>query len=481
LTLSKKHPAIIPIKSSCNNNSQNNFSIFGKNIKSVNITIIEDDSWYANFLRHQISLNEDHNVQHFEDGTTALKTLKQAPDVITVDYSLPDIDGKELVSKLKQRFPETEIIMISGQNEVALALDVLRLGIHDYIIKDDNTKDRLWHALLQIGEKRKLTQEVVRLTEEVRTKYSFSKLIKGDQKHLLPLFKLMQKACETSINVSITGETGTGKELVAKAIHYNSKQANGPFVAVNLSAIPSELIESELFGHEKGAFTGAQQRRIGKFEEAQGGTLFLDEIGEVDLNTQVKLLRVLQEFEIQRVGDNKTIKISCRIITATHRNLGELVKEGKFRQDFYFRILGLPIELTPLRQRKTDILLLANYFLEEFSKANKLPRMNFSEAARHKLLNYHFPGNIRELRSIVDLACILADEGTIDAQHLQFQSSVNGIDLMDKELTLDEVTEILILKHYKKYKSLPKIAQLLGVGKSTIYRFIQSRNMNLND
>ena len=286
----------------------------------------------------------------------------------------------------------------------------------------------------------------------------------------------MEKACKTNINVSVTGETGTGKELVAKAIHYNSNRSKKKFVAVNVSAIPSELLESELFGHEKGAFTGADARRIGKFEEANKGTIFLDEIGEMDIALQAKLLRVIQERELVRVGDNKPIKLDIRIICATHKNLLEEVQKGTFREDLYYRLIGLPIELPPLRNRKEDILILTKHFISEFSKQNGLGKVEVNQTAQDKLLAYNYPGNIRELKALVELACAICEDGIITENEINFSatSSNNMQHMLNQELTLREYTNQIIKLHLKQYNNnVMKVAKKLDVGKSTIYRMLK--------
>jgi two-component system, NtrC family, response regulator AtoC len=295
------------------------------------------------------------------------------------------------------------------------------------------------------------------------------------------VFNMMEKAARTNITVSIAGETGTGKELVAKSIHYNSTRKNQPFVAVNLAAIPKDLLESELFGHEKGAFTGAVARRIGKFEEASKGTFFLDEIGEMDINMQAKLLRALQEKEITRVGSNEIVKIDVRIIVATHRNLVEMVKDGTFREDLYYRLLGLPINLPPLRERENDVLIIAKHFMQTFCKENGLPNKNFSTEAKKKLMGHAFPGNVRELKSVIELACVMSEANSIEAEHLNVSAQNVMSDLMMKDMTLKEFTNKMIQYYLDKYNyDVLKVARKLDVGKSTIYRMIQNKEVYVN-
>jgi len=264
--------------------------------------------------------------------------------------------------------------------------------------------------------------------------------------------------------------------VVAKGIHYNSPRKGKPFVAVNMAAIPRELVESELFGHEKGAFTGAIARKTGKFEEANGGTLFLDEIAELDLSVQSKLLRVLQEREVIRVGGSEKVKLDIRLLVATHKNLSEEVKKGNFREDLYYRVMGLPIELPPLRERGSDVLILAKHFLEEFTKDNKLPAMTLSQEARDKLVRYHFPGNIRELKAMIDLAAVMANEREIQADDITFSATREEDMFSSGQKTLRQYTCDIIRHFLKKYDDdVLTVAEKLDIGKSTIYKMIQQK------
>jgi DNA-binding NtrC family response regulator len=285
----------------------------------------------------------------------------------------------------------------------------------------------------------------------------------------------LEKAVSTNITVSIDGETGTGKELVAKAIHYNSARKNKKFVAVNIAAIPKELIESELFGHEKGAFTGAASRRLGRFEDANRGTIFLDEIGEMDINLQAKLLRVLQEKEISRIGGNEVIKLDVRVIVATHKDLPEEVSKGNFREDLFYRLLGLPVHLPPLRERDNDIILIAKSLLRNFCKENRIPEIQISVAAQEKLMQYSFPGNVRELKSIIELAAVMCNGESINSDDLKFGNLARLEKLLTEELTLRELN-IKVIKYYlEKYDSNVKlVADKLGIGKSSIYRYLNN-------
>jgi len=277
---------------------------------------------------------------------------------------------------------------------------------------------------------------------------------------------------------SVQGETGTGKELVAKAIHYNSTRKKRPFVAINLSSIPTELIESELFGHQKGAFTGAVAKREGLLQSANGGTLFLDEIAEIPENIQVKLLRVLQEMEMSPVGSNEKVKLDFRLITATHKNLSEEVEKRRFRKDFFFRIKGVTIHLPPIKERGRDVIVLAKYFLDEFAKENKLPNKSLSKGAIKKLMHYRFPGNVRELKSLMQTAFVLAESETIEEEDFVFDFNLDTMKYdLDKEMSLENYVCNIIQHKLNQHKNIVKTANALGIGKSSIYKLIAEKKI----
>ena len=393
------------------------------------------------------------------------------PDIITLDYSLPDMTGMDVLTKITDFNPELPVVIISGQENINTAVELLKHGARDYIMKNDDIKTRIWNTVKIFKENLNLRDEIKSLREEIGKKYEFTKSIVGNSAPIKQIFGLMEKAVKTNITVSISGETGTGKEVVAKAIHYNSSRNKKPFVIINVSAVPEDLIESEMFGHEKGAFTGASSTRIGKFEEANLGTLFLDEIGEMSLNMQAKLLRAIQEREFTRVGGNTVIKSDVRIIVATNRNLMDEVKKGNFREDLYYRLLGLPIELPPLRDRGSDILLLAKHFMDAFCTENAMEKLNLSKTAQEKLLKYPYPGNVRELKAIVELSAVMANSSSIQPDDINFQGSSSLNDLMMQELSLVEYNKKIIKSFLKKYDdNILLVAKKLDIGKSTIYR-----------
>jgi DNA-binding NtrC family response regulator len=440
----------------------------------VRIFVVEDDPAYAKFLKYVLSLNPDYEVEFFTSGKECINGLHKKPAIITLDYSLPDMPGEKVLGQIREFDPNISVIIVSAQEKIGTAVELLKGGAFDYITKDEEAKDRILNSINNARNKISLIREIDHLKQEISTKYEFEKSIIGTSPAIKKVFSLLEKAVTTNITVSISGETGTGKELIAKAIHYNSRQKKKAFVAVNVAAIPKELIESELFGHEKGAFTGAVNRRIGKFEEAEGGTIFLDEIGEMDISLQAKLLRVLQEKEVTRIGSNEVIKVDARIIVATHKDLQQETKAGRFREDLYYRLLGLPILLPPLRERGQDVILIAKSFLDNFSKENHMKKIRISAEAQERLLQHSFPGNVRELRSIVELAAVMCNDGEIQAKDLTFTNATADSSLMMKEMSLEEYTYRIIRSYLTKYDgNVLEVARRLDIGKSSIYRYLK--------
>lgn len=440
------------------------------------IFIVEDNDWYNRLLVHYLGMNPDFEIKSFFNGKDLLNNLHESPDVITLDYRLPDMKGNELLKKIRERDESIEVIVISEQEDIQTAVDILKEGAFDYLVKNDQIQARLNSTIQKIRKNAGLKNRIQVLEREVVARYGFEKSIIGNSPAIEKILEMMHKAAENNIVVTLTGETGTGKEVIAKAIHFNSARREKPFIAVNMSAISSELFESEFFGHEKGAFTGAVARRKGKFEEADGGTLFLDEVADTDMNFQPKLLRALQEREITRIGSNQPVKFDCRIIVATNRNLQNEVKNGNFRQDLYYRLYGLPIELPPLRERGKDVLLLARHFMESFCQENNLPLKNLSPEAMDRLMGYSWPGNVRELKSVTDLAVIMSTGPAIAAGDIIFNNTDIMSDLVAEEMTMKEY-EMKILDFYlnKFEHNIPVVAQKLGISPATIYRMIKDR------
>ena len=442
--------------------------------ENIRIFVVEDDPLYMKLVRYVAELNPDHAVHAFEDGKSCLANLHENPKIVILDYTLPDVTGKEVLTAIKKYNPDIQVIVVSSQESINTAVELLKHGAYDYITKDNETKDRLHNAINNAKRVDSLTTEITALKEELNQKYEFDNSIIGESPAIQRVFKMMQKAVKTNITVSITGETGTGKEVVAKAIHHNSDKKSKPFVAVNIAAIPENLIESELFGHEKGAFTGAVARRKGKFEEAHGGTIFLDEIGEMDINLQAKLLRVLQERELTRIGGNEVVKFDVRVIVATHRNLAEEVKSGNFREDLYYRLLGIPIELPPLRERGQDVILIAKHLLSAFAKENKMGTIKLSKEAQNLLVSYPFPGNVRELKSVIELAAVMCEDNQIEAEDITFNSLQKEGQFLFEEMSLRDYTFKIIRHFLDKYdNNVLLVAKKLDIGKSSIYRYLK--------
>lgn len=444
------------------------------------IFIVEDNKLYSQVLKKQL-VDNHYQVKVFYNGRDCIASLDEQPDVITLDYTLPDMTGHEVLKEIQKKSPASNVIIISAQESINTAIELMKDGAYDYITKAADTREKLTNIIKNIYNSDQLKQENTRLKDAIKDHYNFRKLIKGNSREIDHVFSLMEKAVQTNISVSISGETGTGKELVAKGIHYNSARSSKPFIAVNVSAIPEGLVESELFGHEKGAFTGADFRKTGKFEQASGGTLFLDEIADLDLNIQAKLLRVIQERELVRLGGIETIPIDVRILTATHKNLTTMVNEGKFRQDLFYRLLGLPIELPPLRQRGNDIILLAKHFVNEFCRENNMQPKTITDDVKLLLRKYHYPGNIRELKAVMELACVMTNSEKIKPVHLNMSVDENVHNLLSSEKTLEEYNFDIIKHFLTKYnQNVRLVAKKLGIGKSTIYRMLQRKEFSLN-
>lgn len=446
--------------------------------KPTLIFALEDDPVFQRLVRYVLELNPDHQVEVFSTAEACIAQLHRHPDILTLDYSLPDMGGDQVLATVKKISPNTAILVLSGQQDVSIAIELMKGGADDYLVKDQNIRDRLLHSIEKLKEKASMRQQIEALQMDLADKFHFDNII-GDSAPMQEVYKLIRKACQSDITVSITGETGTGKEVVAKTIHYNSHRRKGPFVALNMGAIPSELLESELFGYEKGAFTGAQTRKKGQFELANGGTLFLDEITELDIHMQAKILRALQEREFLRVGGDKPVPFDVRIITASHKDMAAEVAEGRFREDLYFRLLGLRIELPPLRYRGNDIILLATHFLDSFCQANRLGKRLLSKQARKKLLEYDYPGNVRELKAIVELAAVMSDGNIIEAEDLQFHAATpRSQRFLAEELTLEQYKRLIIGHFLKKYDNdVLLVAKKLDIGKSTIYRMLKEEDL----
>ena len=398
------------------------------------ILVVDDEQGARDSL--EVILEDNYQVLTAESGQEALDTLKKTPvDVILLDVHMPEMDGLETLRKIKEQDEEIDVIMISALDLARKAVDSIKSGAYDYITKPFEPEDIL-SSVSRVISKQRLHKELDFLRNEIKKNRGFDQVV-TQNKTMLEIFDLVKKVACTSTNVLITGESGTGKELIARSIHYQGNRKGGPFVAINCAAIPSELMESEMFGHEKGAFTGAQSRAIGKFEYANGGTLFLDEISTLRSDLQAKLLRVLQEREIERIGSNRPIKIDIRVISATNTNLENAVLQGAFRQDLYFRLNVVPVSIPPLRERKDDIPLLAKHFVNKFNLAFNKKVLGFSEKALEALRRYRWPGNIRELENLVERIVVLSpNDDIIDLKNIPLDILIHSgqdIEEMDSQ------------------------------------------------
>lgn len=386
------------------------------------IFVVEDNEFFAHLIKQKLE-NDQREIVLFESAGSFRNALHHNPDMVILDYNLPESNGIDLLKEIKNFNQEIKTMLISGQDKVDVVIEAFENGAEEYIKKDDNALTLLELKVQKHSSEVNLRKEVDLLREQIIDRNKYSRII-GESQAILKVLRLIQKVEKTNMLALITGESGTGKELVASAIHYNSERRNKPFVAVNVAAIPEDLIESELFGHERGAFTGADTKRIGKFEEANEGTIFLDEIGEMDIHMQTKLLRVLQESKITRLGSNKEIPLNVRVIAATNKNLAQRVKDGKMREDLYYRLQGFLIHLPPLRERENDLLLLAKTMLQQFCSANRLPVKTFSSAALKAMMNHPWSGNVRELKAFVERSVLISDGEVIEAEDLIFSQNI---------------------------------------------------------
>ncbi len=386
----------------------------------LDILIVEDEPFQREMLRDHL-LREGHRVREAEDGDEALELLKgNAFDLLLLDYRMAGMNGIEVLKEARRLCPDVEAILITAYGAIETAVEAMKAGAADYLTKPIDL-DELSLLIERIGKHRTLVRENDLLRQELGARGVSTDSIRFKSQKMAELVHLAGRIASSQATVLIQGETGTGKELMARLVHQLSPRANRPLVVVNCAAIPETLLESELFGHEKGAFTGAVQRRIGRFEQADGGTLFLDEIGELTLPVQVKLLRFLQEREFQRVGGERTLKADVRIISATHQDLESGVKQGLFREDLFYRIHVVTLKIPPLRERREDIPALLELFIEKYSRENQKTIEGVSREARDQLMRYDYPGNVRELENIIERAVVISQDPLISTRDLPFQ------------------------------------------------------------
>jgi two-component system nitrogen regulation response regulator NtrX len=381
---------------------------------TAKLLLVDDDPFFRDGFK-DILLDEGYSIAEAEDGKIALDVLAQNShfDLLLLDLNLPRVPGMEVMKTVADLYPELPVLIISGAGTIPLAVEATKMGAYDFIEKDDDPRKTIIKVRNAI-EKSQLLKQRNHLVAEQKERY---KMI-GSSPAMQAVFHLIDRAANNNSKVLITGESGTGKEMIARAIHNNSERAAGPFVAVNCAAIPENLIESELFGHEKGAFTGAHARKIGKFEAAHTGTLFLDEIGDTSLMMQAKILRALEDNKIERVGSLNPTDVDVRIIAATNKDLEFEMAEGNFREDLYWRLAVLTLQVPPLRDRREDISDLATYFLNEFCHHENVPQKSVAPHALKMLLQQDWPGNIRQLRNIIERLCVMSDNPMIDGRQV---------------------------------------------------------------
>ncbi len=394
---------------------------------SFRVFVVDDDRHYSRLMSYRLEKNDAYEVSVLTSGEELLEHLDEDPHLVLLDIMMPGIGGINALKQVVARKPEVHVVMVSAQGAIDVAVEAMKLGAYDYITKGRDDLVKLDTVVRNVAERVSMERELETLRGEISRKYGLKELI-GDSPAMEKVYRLISKAVRGEITVAVQGESGTGKELVSKAIHFNSPRKQGPFVIVNCAAIPRELMESEFFGHEKGSFTGAHARKIGKFEQADGGTIFLDEIGELDLDLQAKLLRALQNREIQRVGGNETIEFDARIICATNRDVIPMIRKGTFREDLYYRLFQYPISLPPLRERGQDVLVLARHFLEQYVKQHdEFEGKRLSSGARRLIMEYSWPGNVRELKSAVERAVLISEADEIQSSDLMLggQSAIS--------------------------------------------------------
>ena len=467
------------------------------------ILVIDDDAAVRDILEDFLHL-KGFEVSVTGDGESGASLIQERRfDLFLVDLVLPGIGGMEVIKEVYSRQINIPAIVITGNGAIETAVEAIKLGAFDYITKPF-VLEELFLVVQRALDFSKLKQENLSLKRQLKQRYDFQGLI-GSSPEMQKVYGLIKKISDTDATILIQGESGTGKELIAKTIHFNSSRAQHPFLPFNCAAIPKDLLESELFGHERGAFTGAFNTRIGRFERAHGGTILLDEIGELHPSFQVKLLRVLQEREFERVGGSKTIKVDVRILAATNKNLEKETKAGNFREDLFYRLNVIPLHIPPLRERREDIPLLAEYFLSYFAKKRKRENIRMVPEVFHLFSQYPWPGNVRELENLIERVVILSEDGLIEPKDLpqrfqEFQGipgqEKTGSPLLSAEperevllpdqgvnmnTLVEEMEKSLIQQAIRKSKGVKsKAAELLGLKRTTLLEKMKKFEMDFN-
>jgi len=441
------------------------------------ILVVDDEPLVRNFLKEVLEA-EDYEVLTTEDGLSALKEVERGGiDLVITDVRMPKMNGIDLLKEVKKRSPSTLVVVITAYGTIENAVEAMKNGACDYITKP-LSPEQIKLAIQKASQHKNLLNENRYLRSEVSQRYNFEQLI-GRSPQMRRVYEMIDRVAPTNATVLIQGESGTGKELVARAIHYRSPRKDKPFVKVNCAALPEDLLESELFGHERGAFTGAVSKREGRFELADRGTLLLDEISETSPAFQAKLLRVLQEQEFERVGGSKTIKVDVRVIATTNKDLKQAIREGKFREDLYYRLNVLPIYLPPLRERKEDIPLLVQHFLEKYSRQNGLRIKSLSKKCLDMMMQYEWPGNVRELENVIERAVVMSEGETIFPENISLSSPVQKMGLsFPEEITLEEMEKRLILHTLQRTGgNRTEAAKILGISVRTVRNKLKKYGM----
>jgi DNA-binding NtrC family response regulator len=461
--------------------------------RHASILVVEDDRAQREALQ-EILQQEGYDLETVPDGETGLKRLQEHGfDLVLTDMSLPGVGGLDILKFLVHHQPHCLCIIVTGYATVKNSVDAMRLGAYDYLPKPVDPQE-LRLVVQRALEHQRLQQENLQLKKQLFKRFGFTNII-GTSEPIVQLFELIRKVADTDSTVLLLGESGTGKELIARALHYNSQRRQGNLVAVNCAAIPEELLESELFGHERGAFTHAVRTRIGRFEQASGGTIFLDEIADMSPALQVKLLRVLQNRSFERIGGVKSIKVDIRVIAATNQDLETLVKQGNFREDLYYRLNVIPIRIPPLRERLGDIPLLVAHFLQEFSKKKKKSPLRLSPQAMDLLIHYPWPGNVRELENLMERLVILTEGDVVEVDDLpeRFRdtTSMGGpkaesidfpADGLNLPQALQEFERRLILKALARSNWVKsRAAQLLNLNRTTLIEKMKKQQISAPD
>lgn len=443
------------------------------------ILIVEDDEGMAFFLKEAF-LREGFDVYVTSNGTDALRILEERePDLAILDVRLPGMDGLELMDRISVENPNIPCIVITAFGSKDVALEAIERGAYDYLTKPIDLHE-LRIITRRAMERKRLLDELRDLKKSISS-HGFSPEIIGESEGMKKVYELIERVAEVDVNVLICGESGTGKELVARAIHGRSKRKDKPLIIVNCAAIPEGLLETELFGHEKGAFTGASSRRIGKFELADGGTIFLDEVGDMSMPLQAKILRVLQSRDFERVGGTRTIKVDVRVISATNRDLKEMVERGEFRKDLYYRLNVVQIDIPPLRERKEDIPLLVKHFIENFSAKIGKDIRGVSPKAMELLISYNWPGNVRELEHVVQRAMVVERGNTITEASLppEIRDAERGAPLSELiKGSLEEIEVKAIKRALESAEGNKSIAaRILGISRKTLFNKMRKYGM----